>query len=234
MIALAFVWRQDRAPEIVAPKPADVTVLKREVLTAKRQLDPGRHITADDTEWVLVPAGETEAGATLRSVNSDDPNPYIGRIVVETVKPGQRLLPQNVKAQDGGNYIAGLLTPGKRAFAIVIDSKGTASAGNFILPNDYVDVIRSSNTNTGLASEMILSNIRVLAIGSSIHGEGLSLAGETATVEVDIREAEILATAQRAGQISLALRRASDGKEAESNPQRLMIIRPAVVAEKSP
>lgn len=234
MMCVAWFWQDDRPQGIVPAKPAEMIAPKLEILTASRQLDPGHHVTVEDAEWAPIPNGQAEAGTTTRTGNSDTPNPYIGRVVVEPVKAGQPLMSQNFLAKDGGNYIAGLLSPGKRAFAIVIDSKGSASAGNFILPNDYVDIIRSSNTNAGLSSEMILSNIRVLAIGSNIRVEGLSLAGETATVEVDIREAEILATAQRAGQISLALRRANDTSEIEPRSNNLVIIRPTTASEKSP
>lgn len=234
MICLAWLWPDDDRSDIVPSNQVEVVAPKLEVLTASRQLDPGHNMVAEDAEWVALANGQAEAGTITRTSNSNAPNPFIARVIVEPVKAGQALMAQYFLSEDGGNYIAGLLAPGKRAFAIVIDSKGSVSAGNFILPNDYVDIIRSSNTNAGLSSETILSNIRVLAIGSSIRVEGLSLAGETATVEVDIREAEILATAQRVGQISLALRRANDTSEVEQRANKLVIIRPGTTPEKIP
>ncbi len=90
-----------------------------------------------------------------------------------------------------GGYMSAILPAGMRAVAISIDNRGATSAGGFILPNDRVDVIKtvqsSSDKGAGPAtSEIILTNIRVLAIGQTIqerNGEKV-VTGETATLEL--------------------------------------------------
>ena len=62
---------------------------------------------------------------------------------------------------------------------------------------------------------MILRNIRVLAIGQNVqerNGEKV-VVGETATLEIDPGQVEIVAQAQKTGTLSLALRSLKDAGE---------------------
>ena len=95
-------------------------------------------------------------------------------------------------------------------------------AGGFILPNDRVDVIltkREKNPDRKggdvVQSEIILSNIRVLAIDQAPkEKEGInSLVGRTATLELKPEQAETLARARQTGTLSLALRSITDGND---------------------
>ncbi|MDB5569666.1 MAG: cpaB, partial [Hyphomicrobiales bacterium] len=116
-----------------------------------------------------------------------------------------------VKGPNAG-FLSALLPAGSRAVAINIDASGGSSAGGFILPNDRVDVVRTSTAADGMESETILTNMRVLAIGQNIeekNGERV-VAGSNATLEADPVQAETLILAQRTGQISLVLRSMMD------------------------
>lgn len=235
MMAVAWFWPSQRpieqTPEIVKPSLPEQREL---VLVAGQSLSPGSILSAEKGKWEPAAGKMWPSGAMIRKENAEDTNPYLGRLVLQTVAKGEALLPQNFVAPDAASYIAQQIAVGKRAYTIAIDSKGTATAGNFILPNDRVDIIKSSNSTAGLQSETLLTNIRVLAIGQSIHGEGLSSSGDTATVEVELYEAEILATAQRTGQISLALRNPADTVKTSPYVAGISIIRPNSVGEKSP
>ena len=126
----------------------------------------------------------------------------------------------------GGNsgYLSAILTPGYRAVAINIEGSGATTAGNFILPNDRVDVIRiyrdedAAKTGSGDAfvSETLVTNVRVLAIGQNAQDKGGQpfATGATATLELDPHQAETVILAQRVGQLSLVLRSMQDAKEA--------------------
>jgi pilus assembly protein CpaB len=120
-----------------------------------------------------------------------------------------------------------------RAVAISIDNRGATSAGGFILPNDRVDVIRTVQGVEGVppTSETILTNIRVLAIGQTIqerNGEKV-ITGETATLELNPPQAELVILAQKVGQLSLALRSLEDvnetGTPKREGPNALQVIR---------
>ncbi|MET0506812.1 MAG: Flp pilus assembly protein CpaB, partial [Burkholderiaceae bacterium] len=106
-----------------------------------------------------------------------------------------------------------VLPAGMRAVSTEISPE--TGAGGFILPNDRVDVIlskRERGADRGglevVNSEIILSNIRVLAIDQAPRekdGQN-TVVGKTATLELKPEQAELLARARQSGTLSLALR----------------------------
>ncbi|MCC2689759.1 MAG: cpaB [Rhizobiaceae bacterium] len=121
---------------------------------------------------------------------------------------------------EGMSFMSSILPSGKRAIATQIAAD--TSAGGFILPNDYVDVImtrRSDDAATagGFITETILKNIRVLAIDQAIQedAEGRRVKiGETATLELTPQQSEIITVAQQmADRLTLALRAVVDTQE---------------------
>jgi pilus assembly protein CpaB len=116
-----------------------------------------------------------------------------------------------VEAGDAG-FMAAVLPKGMRAISIRVSAE--TGAGGFILPNDRVDVILTRKTiGTEQVSETVLSNVRVLAIDQQIQtnekGEQV-IVGKTATLELEPKQAEILALVESTGQLSLALRALAD------------------------
>ncbi len=116
--------------------------------------------------------------------------------------------------------MSSILPSGKRAIATQIAAD--TSAGGFILPNDYVDVIMTRRSDTaattgGFITETILKNIRVLAIDQAIQEdeEGRRVkVGETATLELTPQQAEIITVAQQmADRLTLSLRSVVDTQE---------------------
>ena len=115
---------------------------------------------------------------------------------------------------EGQSFMSSILPSGKRAVATQIAAD--TSAGGFILPNDYVDVIMTRRSDAaraatgGFITETILKNIRVLAIDQTIQEdeEGKKVkVGETATLELTPQQAEIITVAQQmADRLTLALR----------------------------
>ena len=117
--------------------------------------------------------------------------------------------------------VAAILPSGTRAVATAIAAD--TSAGGFILPNDFVDVIMvrksdpAAGAGGGFTSETILKNIRVLAIDQTIQEdeEGKKTrVGQTATLELTPQQAEIITVAQQmADRLTLALRSVKDAQE---------------------
>ncbi|TJU97992.1 MAG: Flp pilus assembly protein CpaB, partial [Mesorhizobium sp.] len=121
---------------------------------------------------------------------------------------------------EGQSFMSSILPSGMRAVATTISAD--TSAGGFILPNDFVDVImtRRADANsgsTGFNTETILKNIRVLAIDQTIQEdeEGKKTrVGQTATLELTPKQAEIITVAQQmADRLTLALRAITDTQE---------------------
>ena len=117
--------------------------------------------------------------------------------------------------------MSSMLPAGARAVATSIAAD--TSAGGFILPNDFVDVIMTRRADAaggagnGFSTETILKNIRVLAIDQTIQEdeEGKKTrVGQTATLELTPEQAEIITVAQQmADRLTLALRSIKDTQE---------------------
>ena len=114
--------------------------------------------------------------------------------------------------------MAAILPTGMRAISTEISPEN--GAGGFILPNDRVDVILSKrdknperNGGDAIQTEVILSNVRVLAIDQAPkEKEGSNtLVGRTATLELKPEQAETLVRARQSGTLALALRSIADG-----------------------
>ena len=111
--------------------------------------------------------------------------------------------------------MAAILPTGMRAVSTEISPE--TGAGGFILPNDRVDVIltkknQERSASDGVQSEIILSNIRVLAIDQAPkEKDGLNtLVGRTVTLELKPEHAETLVRSRQIGTLSLALRSITD------------------------
>lgn len=116
-----------------------------------------------------------------------------------------------VKVGDAG-FMAAVLPKGMRAISIRVSAE--TGAGGFILPNDRVDVLLTRKVDGNRdVSEMVLTNVRVLAIDQQIKTTddgGQVIVGKTATLELNPSQSEVLALVESSGQLSLALRSLAD------------------------
>jgi pilus assembly protein CpaB len=125
--------------------------------------------------------------------------------------------------------LASILPEGMRAISTKITED--SGVGRLILPNDHVDVylirrLRAKGGGDEHTSELLFSNVRVLAIGQRLESkEGQKgIEGNTATLELSPMQSEKLALAKSMGDITLALRSIADfrrdGKRAEDGERR--------------
>jgi pilus assembly protein CpaB len=143
--------------------------------------------------------------------------------------------------------MAAILPAGMRAISIEISPE--TGAGGFILPNDRVDVLLTKRDKSPdgksadiPVSEVILSNIRVLAIDQAPkEKEGTStLVGRTVTLELKPDQTETLARSRLTGTLSLALRSIADirtdEQQLETNVKRgeaLNVVRYGVASQQT-
>ncbi len=138
------------------------------------------------------------------------------------------ILDKKIVLPGAGGFMSAILPKGMRAISVKISAQ--SSAGGFILPNDRVDVIltkKHSDQKTGeniVHSETVIQNVRVLAVNQvfkqGAEGDPVSVEkGETATLELQAPQAEILAQVESAGELALALRSIAenDGKSAQDS-----------------
>ncbi|RDJ26880.1 Flp pilus assembly protein CpaB [Bosea caraganae] len=218
--AALLIQRPSRpaAPAVTRYEPAPTVP----VLVAAADIPLGNTVAANDLRWVDWPASSVPAGVLRKDETPGAEAEVIGQLARVALQASDPIRREKLIKTDGSGFLSAVLPSGKRATAISTDSRGANTAGGFILPNDRADVIRTFKEDTGntnsenYTSETILTNVRVLAIGQNIqerNGEKV-VVGETATLELDPRQVEIVAQAQKSGTLSLALRSLKDANDA--------------------
>jgi pilus assembly protein CpaB len=214
------------ALNLTAPAPTDPTEPVQQiatdtvkVLVAGKDLPMGSTITADKVVWRDWPKASVSEKFIQEIPGEADPLAKVtGAIARATFYEGEPINDAKLIRSDRG-FMSAIRPEGKRAVAIKIAAE--TSAGGFILPNDRVDVIMSRkagrNPDAGeveeYLTETILNNVRVLAIDQTIEdkGNGETVIGQTATLELTPQQAEIITVAgQISDRLTLALRSLAD------------------------
>ena len=201
----------ERAPQEPAIALGEVLVLNKDV--------PMGSVVGDALAWQSWPQDSISESFISRSAEGEALEELSGAIARVPLYSGEPLRRSKLIGQ-GQSFMSSILPAGRRAVAVQIAAD--TSAGGFILPNDYVDVIMTRRSTTdgtagGFITETILKNIRVLAIDQAIQEdeEGRRVrVGDTATLELTPEQAEIITVAQQlADRLTLALRAVVDAQE---------------------
>ena len=202
----------------------DVQVNTTEVMVARADIGLGHIATESSFRWQAWPADAVPPGAIARKGGAGNPmREFQGAIARTPILAGEPITKAKlVKAGEGG-VLASILPQGMRAISTKISEE--SSVGRLILPNDHVDIIlirrlRSKGGQEEHVSDTLFRNVRILAIGQRIEvKEGQKNAeGNTATLELTPRQAELLALAKSMGEISLALRSVADFDKTGAGP----------------
>src|ERR1700719_330882 len=201
------------------PPPEPVAQLQTvDVLVAKSDIGLGQTVTPNDMQWQSWPTAAASNTFIRRSERPDATTQIAGSIARSPFIAGEPIREAKLVRADGSGFMAAILPTGMRAVSTEISPE--TGAGGFILPNDRVDVILSrreknpdpTNSNDIVFSEIILTNIRVLAIDQAPKekdGQN-SVVGKTVTLELKAEQTATLAAARQAGTLSLALRSIAD------------------------
>jgi len=199
-----------------------------EILVASNDIPLGKQVGPEDFTWKQWPKGTLGTFAIKKGDDASVMDSLKGSVARNSFLSGEPIRRDKLIKSGSSGYLSAILPSGARAVAINIDSSGGTSAGGFILPNDRVDVILTIKKDTGpnlqmggdtMISSTLLHNIRVLAIGQNVQEKDgqMVVIGSNATLELDPNQAETIVTAQKNGQLSLALRSmldfASTGQE---------------------
>ena len=213
----------NREPEqvIVEKDGGQPRIETEEVLVAGQDIAVGTNISPDMVSWQEWPKSAVNGGFVTRSSKPDGDAQIKGAIARSAFYQGEPIRDSKLVRSDRG-YMSAILPAGQRAIATTISTE--TSAGGFILPNDRVDVIMTRRFTGGnddqFITETVLENIRVLAIDQSVEekdGESV-VVGETATLQLTPRQAEVLTVAQQmADRLALTLRSVEDSKGDQTN-----------------
>ncbi len=201
-----------------APPPTPVAQLPTvDVLVAKSDVGLGQSLKPEDMVWQTWPAASASNTFIKRSERPEAATQVTGSIARAPFIAGEPIREAKLVKADGSGFMAAILPTGMRAISTEISPE--TGAGGFILPNDRVDVLltkREKNADkTGgdiVNSEIVLSNVRVLAIDQAPKekdGQN-AVVGKTVTLELKPEQAETLARSRQTGTLSLALRSIAD------------------------
>jgi pilus assembly protein CpaB len=216
-------------------------VLTDDVLVAAKELNFGAMVEAADLRWEAWPKDHIPAGLVRKSDLPNGIEELKGAIARANFAAGEPVRRERLSKDK--NFLAMNLPSGSRAVAINIDTQGSSTAGGFILPDNRVDVVHTfhdedTRNSASLVSQIILTNIRVLAIGQTNQeksGEHVITGATVATLELTPAQAETIVLAQRTGQLSLILRSMADANATSEQPpshnKGLLVVRNGVAIQ---
>lgn len=213
------------AKNMSAPPPAQIVVEPSrpalettQVLVLAEDLPMGAPIV-DQIAWQEWPKDAVSEAFVTKEKDPEALENLKGSVARLAMYQGEPLRKSKLIGE-GQSFMAAILPEGKRAIATQVAAD--TSAGGFILPNDYVDIIMTRRSDKqgageGFITETILKNIRVLAIDQTIRededGKKVKV-GDTATLELTPQQAEIITVAQQmADRLTLSLRSVKDANE---------------------
>lgn len=234
-IGAVFLVRsiQTPAPAVAAAtvevaEPKQVEIPLKQILVANNTIPAGKFVALDDLKWQGWPADAQMDSFIDKEKEAEALEKMVGTVARFDIVAGEPVTKTKLQHPGTAGFMSVMLTPGMRAVSIEIETE--TAAGGFIQPNDRVDVIVTREVDNGgsgplagIRSDLILANVRVLAIdhvygappiegGEDVPrtGQGTVIVGSRATLELSERDATLVNTARKAGDISLTLRSIAD------------------------
>jgi len=175
------------------------------VAVAAVPLEYGIDITPDKVKFVDYPAASLPTGSFNQFAQLVPAGKR--RVVLRPMQVNEPILASKLAGEGLGPSIAYLLPDGMRAAAVRLND--VSGVAGFVQPSDAVDVLITRQLGERQATDVLLQNIRVIAIDQNAQGaNGQPIVGKTATLEVTPVDSQKLALAQQVGSLSLVLRKA--------------------------
>lgn len=203
-------WLESQRRVVAAPAaPAPAT---KTVMVAETELQPGTLLQPDHLRWQAWPDVAVPDSYVVQGTLTEED--LLGSVVRYPLAAGQPVIRGNLVRPGDRGFLAAVLTPGMRALSVPVND--ASSNAGLIFPGDRVDLIvtqalgsEDRDEPTRRASETVLENVRVIAMGRRLTGSGGDEPGgqvRTATLEVSPVGAEQVALATELGKLSLSLR----------------------------
>ncbi len=208
-----------------AGPPAEATV---SVVVANAAIPYGGKLDASHLVLTRLPASAAPQGAfsTIEQVTDQNGGAPIALVQISAREP---ILPTKISGGGARPTVAAVISEGMRAYTIAVSD--VAGGGGHILPADRVDVVLTREIPLSqqvraecgeckrYVSNVVLQNVRVLGMDLNADPSSTTAAiAHTSTLEVSVEDAQRLALAAQAGNLSLALRRTGQAEVAPVRP----------------
>jgi pilus assembly protein CpaB len=230
-LVVARVWLPSTTPAATAGKAPQLSAQMVPVVVAKADIPYGTKLDPSKLEVEQLPAGTAPQGAysTAAQILTQAGG---APVVLTAISAREPLLPTKLSTGGARPTIAAAIDEGMRAYTIQVSE--TAGVGGNVLPGDRVDVIVTRQPPTPKAlkdlcddcklerSDVVLQNVKVLGMDLNVDPASTQTAvAHTATLEVQVQDAQRLAVAAQIGTMTLALRRVG---QADVTPVRTVEI----------
>lgn len=189
----------------------DTSIAPR-ILVAGRPLPAGTLLRDTDIEWQVQTQDVDVSGFVIEA--NTQVNSLRGAYLKEDVAQGEPISEKALIRTGEQGFIIAALSPGMRAVSVAVTQ--VSGVSGYVSPGDRIDVLMTHDVNDTSDepiltprkfTETIAEDIRLLAIEQTIDGAtGKPVIGQTVTVEVTSRQAEVLALGVDIGKLSMSLR----------------------------
>lgn len=182
---------------------AEANVNTASVVVAAMEIPYGEKVQPRHLKLLSLPAGSAPEGS------SADLEEFEGRVATLRVQRGEILLKERFVEHLAGSTLSAIVSPNMRAVTVRVDD--VVGVAGFLLPGNRVDVLAARQVNRTAVADIILSNIKVLAVDqvtSTDKNEPIIV--RAVTLEVTPDQAIDLVKARQEGKIQLSLRNPLD------------------------
>ncbi|HEX6218515.1 MAG TPA: Flp pilus assembly protein CpaB [Sphingomicrobium sp.] len=173
------------------------------VAVAAVPLDYGVEVTPDKVKFVDYPTLSLPPG-TYRNIQLLLPAGK-KRVALRPMTVNEPILASKISVEGAGASMAALLPEGMRAATVRIND--VSGVAGFVQPNDSVDVLITRTLEGERITDVLLQNVKVLAMGQSAKERDQPRVSRSATLQVDPLDAQKLALGEAVGSLSLVLRK---------------------------
>lgn len=203
-------WLSAQRAALAAAQTKTVRADHTRILVAKNALPAGTLIKEDMLQWQAWP--DDGVSSTYLVEGKAQAKTLAGTVVRAGLAAGEPLTEARVVKPGDRGFLAAVLRPGFRAIAVQVNA--TSGIAGFVFPGDRVDLIlshslgkSSRNARERLASETILTDIRVLAIDQTTDDQAeKAIPAKTVTLELTPKQVEMVTLISDLGRLSLSLR----------------------------
>lgn len=227
----AFLATQQSAPVTVVQGPTTVVQeAKEQILVATAPIGLGQRLSSETVQWLDWPEGAVRDDYITNAERPEALADVSGAVARFEIFPGDPITEAKL-VRTGQGYLSAVLEKGKRGVSVAVEA--ASASGGFIVPNDRVDVVLTRQSPSGLVSETIVRNVKVLAINLRLGETGTTgtpanpeapneafQGSSIATLELDPQQGEAVINAAKVGTIALSLRSIADFAAIEDPMQR--------------
>ena len=190
------------------------------MVVAARDIKYGDKLAAEMLVVIKAPEDMAPQGAfssVAQVLAADKGGAPVALVPISAREP---LMPAKLSGPGARASVAAMIEQGMRAYTLKVTD--VSGVGGHALPGDHVDVVLMRDlTPEGdvrtFVSDVVLQNVRVLGVDLNADQTAVKPAEpETATLEVNVEDAQKLAVAANLGQLSLALRRTGQAELAQA------------------